>query len=258
MSSEYDIDIEDYIKPEPPQLKCLEYVGTGGWLFFGGRRGGGKLSPLNSKVCTPKGWRKIGDLKIGDTITCPSTGGTQKVIAIHPQGKKDIYKVTFDDTATCLVGLEHLWAYKRPNKQRPGTKRSSERQYAIDVLGADIEENRWHNLRVGTTKEIMGLLELGENPRIPLTEPVIYTVNGNTGHGFTDPYILGLYLGDGHLATHTITNTDKEIIDYCVKAGFSYKVEEGVNLEKYSLYPTKDLRTAYDRWFRKHNLLGIS
>lgn len=39
-------------------------------LGTGGNRGGGKANPITTPVMTPTGWRKIGDLKIGDEIRC--------------------------------------------------------------------------------------------------------------------------------------------------------------------------------------------
>ena len=93
-------------------------------VLIGGRRGGGKLQPLDSPVCTPKGFVRMGDLAVGDAVTDPTSGGTQRVIAIHPHGEMDIWRVTFDDGATTEVGMEHLWSYRRSNTQRPHTKRS--------------------------------------------------------------------------------------------------------------------------------------
>ena len=245
--------LSEYIKLHPKQREAIKHIGTGARIFFGGSRGGGKVQSMSSKVCTPKGWTTIGEIEIGDTISCPVTGGSQRVIAIHPQGELDMYRITFDDGATTIVGLDHLWSYKLPNHKRPFSKPSSERDYAINVLGADIEENRWHNLKVGTTKELMEALANGDKPRIPLTEPVITTVNGRTGKGIVDPYILGLLLGDGYLGNITITNMDSEIIEYLEANGW-----------KATLYPDKTassirpivgpVRDAYKLWLSNNHL----
>ena len=55
--------------------------------------GGGKAQPLNAKICTPTGFKLMGEIEIGDTIS--SFNSDTKVIAIHPQGVKDIYEVEF-------------------------------------------------------------------------------------------------------------------------------------------------------------------
>ena len=52
---------------------------------FGGNRGGGKANPYNTLVATPSGFRKMGDLEVGDPI-CTPYDGIQTVSAIFEQG----------------------------------------------------------------------------------------------------------------------------------------------------------------------------
>ena len=40
-------------------------------IIFGGNRGGGKANPYSTPVATPSGFRKMGDLEIGDPICTP-------------------------------------------------------------------------------------------------------------------------------------------------------------------------------------------
>lgn len=71
-------------------------------------RGAGKFHDLNTKILTPKGWVRNGDLKVGDEVITPK-GTKAKILQIHPHGKQDIYKLTFQDGRTALAGLPHLW-----------------------------------------------------------------------------------------------------------------------------------------------------
>ena len=75
----------------------------------GGKRGGGKATSVDSMIVTPFGYRRLGDLKVGDIITDPTTGGMEKVTAIYEHPQHDLYEVTFDDGSTCECGLDHLW-----------------------------------------------------------------------------------------------------------------------------------------------------
>ena len=52
--------------------------------------------PLSAKILTPKGWVLMGDIKAGDMVVS-ANGKPTKVMSIHPQGFKDVYKVTFSD-----------------------------------------------------------------------------------------------------------------------------------------------------------------
>ena len=217
--------------------------------LYGGSAGGGKLSPMDSPVLTPKGWRPIGDLEVGDAVTDPTTGGSCRVIAVHPQGSRDIYKITTDDGASIEVGLEHLWAYKRCGRvgRRPGTKASTQREYAADNLGTEPRTgDRWATLRVGDTGELLELLERGEQPRVPLTEPVLFTVNGRTGTGLP-PYFVGLYLGDG-CRNGTVTTVDPEIRDYLLELGCSQHAEPD------SFGIVGDLAKQWRQWVRNNKL----
>ena len=51
-------------------------------LVTGGNRGGGKANPKHTPVATPNGFKKIGDLQIGDEI-CTPYNGIQKVCGIY-------------------------------------------------------------------------------------------------------------------------------------------------------------------------------
>lgn len=61
-------------------------------LLLGDDVGLGKAQPLDSKVLTPIGWKRMGDLQIGDFIIDPD-GGKSCITGIYPQGIKDIYQV---------------------------------------------------------------------------------------------------------------------------------------------------------------------
>lgn len=81
---------------------------------FGGNRGGGKANPYSTPVATPSGFRKMGDLEVGDLI-CTPYDGVQKVSAIFEQGENTVYVLHFDDgtTVTCMDN-HRFWARTNP------------------------------------------------------------------------------------------------------------------------------------------------
>lgn len=238
----------------PRQADCLEVLHNTMYVLYGGARGGGKLSNVDEPVLTPKGWVKIGSLVVGDMVTDPTTGGSCRVVAVHPQGVQRIFRVTCDDGAWCQVGLEHLWAYKTANHMRPRTKVSSQRVYSKEYLGATTPDERWNTLRVGNTAELMDCMKRGASPRIPLTEPVQYTVNGRVGG--VDPYLIGVLLGDGFLGDPSITACDDEVRDYIAKCGF-YGTGALHTDGKHKAWHIKgDGRKQILRWIANHNLTG--
>lgn len=79
-------------------------------IVFGGNRGGGKANPYSTPVATPNGFRKMGELEIGDVI-CTPYDGVQKVSNIYEQGENTIYKFHFDDgTSVNCMDNHRFWA----------------------------------------------------------------------------------------------------------------------------------------------------
>jgi hypothetical protein len=225
-------------------------------VVFGGSRGGGKLHPMRSNVCTPMGWKRIGDLKVGDAVTDPTTGGSTRVIRVSPQGEHDIYRVTCDDGASCEVGMEHLWAFRLANHAKPRTKPSSERRFAVERLGATMPDDRWGGLRVGTTADVLDALDRGHGVRIPLTEPVIFTVNGRGESGPVDPYLAGVLLGDGSIGNLVVTACDDGIRDALVGFGFSPMGALHTDGKPKSWMAAGACRKALRTWVGNHGLGG--
>ncbi len=79
-------------------------------IVFGGNRGGGKANPYSTPVATPSGFRRMGELEVGDLI-CTPYNGVQKVSEIFEQGENTVYVFHFDDgtTVTCMDN-HRFWA----------------------------------------------------------------------------------------------------------------------------------------------------
>ncbi|ATN94712.1 DarB-like antirestriction [Pseudomonas phage SL2] len=73
-----------------------------------GQPGTGKAQPLDSLIKIPGGWKKMGDIKVGDLVTS-STGEPTEVIGVYPQGKKRTYTFEFSDGRKTKACGEHLW-----------------------------------------------------------------------------------------------------------------------------------------------------
>ena len=50
----------------------------------------------------------MGDIKVGDLATAPD-GTTTTIIGVYPQGRKPIYRITFEDGRSTDCCDEHLW-----------------------------------------------------------------------------------------------------------------------------------------------------
>ena len=64
--------------------------------------------PLWAKVLTPNGWKTMGELKIGDKI-CGTSDEVQYVTGIFSKGRREIYRVVFQDGREVECCENHLW-----------------------------------------------------------------------------------------------------------------------------------------------------
>lgn len=73
-----------------------------------GGPGVGKAQPVTEPVLTPSGFRPIGTIRPGDQVVA-ETGRAVEVLSVHPQGKKRVFRITFEDGRSTLCCDEHLW-----------------------------------------------------------------------------------------------------------------------------------------------------
>ena len=145
----------------------------------------GKALPVNTPIPTPNGWRKMGDLEVGDEVFAPD-GTITYVTGVYAQGLRPTYKITFNDDSTILADKQHLWTVNTSTGLSRGDK--------------------W---RVMTTEQIKEGY-LNQHTHIPMCKPVQYP----SADLPIDPYVLGVLIGDGCLLGGMIrfTSFDDEIV----------------------------------------------
>lgn len=95
--------------PYDYQVNMIEYIlESGRRKILNLATGYGKCLPLDTPVRIPNGWKPIGELKVGDTISAPN-GGTTKVVDVFDNGVKSLYKITFEDGREAICSHDHLW-----------------------------------------------------------------------------------------------------------------------------------------------------
>lgn len=105
-----DIKMKDGWTPREDQVPVIDYLIQDGYKkVVDAHTGSGKALAHGTSVKTPNGWTNIEDLKVGDLVM-GEKGYYYNVTGVYPQGKRDVYKVTFKDGRTAVVDGEHLWA----------------------------------------------------------------------------------------------------------------------------------------------------
>lgn len=167
-------------------------------VTLAGKAGTGKAQPLDAKILTPTGWTTMGQIKPGDTVI-GQNGKATKVLSIHPQGEKDIYRITFSDRSYTECCLEHLW-HTKTQKERDKGQLGSVRNLQ-EIIGS-----LRHTTGNGKTVK--------RNHSIPMVEPVEFAQQDTP----IDPYLLGVLLGDGCMSIDTqigLSTADKEMAEKC-------------------------------------------
>ena len=175
----------------PNQIPPDDFTECG---FMAGR-GFGKALALDTPIPTPTGWAAMGDLRDGDTVF-DERGQPCRVVKAHdPYTPATLHRVVFDDGSVILADGEHLWA---------------------TLSRADRRAKR--GPRVCTTAEIAATLRCSNesNHAIPTTLPLSLPEADLP----IDPYLLGLWLGDGHSAGGSITTADREVVEAFERAGY--------------------------------------
>lgn len=185
------------LPPRDYQKIAGDLILSTGALLLADDLGTGKAQPLTSQILTPTGWKKMGELKVGDPVVDPD-GGFGFVTGIFPQGGKEVFQVTTNDHQTAECCKDHLWGvYSHSDRSRHSTK-----------------------LRVKPLQDFMG--DLRSKPSkmgwtaskwfLPNYEPVEFEPSSTPLT--VDPYILGALLGNGGLGHATnLTTPDEDVLD---------------------------------------------
>lgn len=155
--------------------RLLRGMKPGRLYFVGGRPAMGKAQPLDAMVRTASGWKRMGDLRLGDQLASVD-GAPSLVSGIFPQGERKVYRVTFSDGRSTRCCGEHLW---------------------------QVDSSRWKGgPKVKTTDELRALLQRKRYHR-RITVPL---VSGDFGSGEPlplDPWLVGALIGNGCLSRET-------------------------------------------------------
>jgi hypothetical protein len=134
----------------------------------------GKALALDTRIPTPTGWTTMGELKVGDEVLSPSGDSVKVLTKTDPMYDHKCYKIYFDSGEEIVADADHLWEVCK-NKQN-------------------------------SKKEILTTEQLVKKYKNKTSKSVAnsYYINvSNSINCFTkkelliDPYLLGVWLGDG-------------------------------------------------------------
>lgn len=147
-------------------------------------KGSGKGYDLRHKILTVDGWKRFGDLVVGDYVFHPS-GKPTKVTQVHPIDQWDTWEVEISDGTVLTATGEHLFTVEEFVGGRKRQRRTLDvRAMAREGLVFD------RPLTKGSTKASKA--GVGKFA-LPETEPLEFPERDLP----VDPWVLGYWLGDG-------------------------------------------------------------
>jgi len=195
-----DEDREPVAVTPTGSIALNEALGIGGLPRGGiveayGPESSGKALALDTLIPTPKGWTTMGELSVGDEVFAADGSPARVSFATPVMYGHDCYLVRFSDGAEIVADADHQW-----------------------VTQTDAERRRRQYGQVRTTEAIAVMLRTGRqaNHAIPTAAPFRLP---DADLPF-DPYLLGLWLGDGSKWGDVITTADPEILTAFEDAAF--------------------------------------
>jgi deoxycytidine triphosphate deaminase len=156
----------------------------------------GKALAISTPIPTPSGWTTMGALRVGDQVFGPDGRPRRVVSATDVMTDRPCYEVEFSDHSVLIADASHQWLTTSKAEREHGHRGSS----------------------VRTTAQIAASLRVRNevNHHVGLTAPVDYPHRDLP----VDPYVLGVWLGDGTSTKAEITCApgDQEVLRHIEEA----------------------------------------
>ena len=174
------IELEDNDEEISQRLYLMDYKGL----------------PLDTPILTTNGWKTMGTINEGD-IVYDKDGKQTEVLHTSEIHHNPCYKITFDNGDNIVSDYQHKWliSFNRPKNK------FIEKVMTTEELCAYISKIKRETYYI---------------PKIRLANPI---VNDNVDF-LIDPYVLGVWLGDGNSHSGHITNMYEELWGEIEKRGY--------------------------------------
>ena len=191
----------------------------------------GKALALDTPIPTPDGWAAVGDLRVGDVVF-DERGEPCNVTWLSPIFRdRHVFKVSTDDGDELVADEAHEWRVAIT----PGRRRGAGRGENTDKESGralSIRETRWLAKREA---------EKGLKPYVPPAG----ALNLPDADLPVDPWVLGAWLGDGHVRGGQITISHKDagyMVPEIEAAGFAVSPMPSMQTKTTGTYTILGLR----------------
>lgn len=169
-----------------------------GWrVMVVAAEGVGKALALDTPIPSPDGWTTMGNLRPGHRLFDLNGEICTVTFATEVQLGRSCYEVEFSDGSVIVADADHQWlthtANEREKRKAPATRTTTEILETLRVRSGNVA-----------------------NHSIPTCGPLQYESSTLP----IDPYLLGIWLGDGASRGAAISTADEEILQAFRDGGF--------------------------------------
>lgn len=168
-------------------------------------RKNGKGIYTGEMILTRNGWKKFGDLVVGDEVHSVD-GSLVPVTYVSPVHDLDCYEVEFSDGQTVTCDEQHLWTVWDRYGHDPAAWAESRTKGAEVTIDTPTLYAQHRCGSRGDTRYSVRMDRVLDRPEADLP---------------LDPYLLGAWLGDGSTDQATIHGVDDPILDRFRAAGYT-------------------------------------
>ena len=225
--------LPSYFVPVASELQMYHpehwYCGTADIIFYNEKTG--KLSigdfkglEINTPILTTEGFKKMGDIEVGDMVYDPN-GFPTRVKNTSKIKKKKSYKIKFDDNSEIIADFEHRWKVFRLINQ-------------MEIESVETTEEIYEKIKTFTkgNRKSEHIVKVRKAKPLSNTQKFQHPEN-------MDFWLLGLWFADGNRHYPTISKGDERIWEEVERRGFRLSINHS---------------RKYDRRCRSHTVYGLS
>lgn len=151
----------------------------------------GKAIFIDTPILTKEGFKTVGNVSVGDVIYGRDGKETKVTFITETMNERPCFEVTFDNGEKIIADAEHLWNFKTSNwVSRKGVR----------------------NEKTVTTKEIYDYIE--KSGEVSVYTDISKEIEFDEQILPIDPYLFGVWLGDGDSAGGRVTCHKDDFFEY--------------------------------------------
>lgn len=234
------VEIRIALQPKQDELYDLCEGSVKTRIGFGGSRGGAKALHVDTLIPVPlefslSGFKRISEIVPGDAVFS-SDGSITRVADVTPIVFESAYSVQFNTGEIVIANGSHLWLtktkaeriasrhrtpeFREARKQnRPSRAKVDSTRPWLKSVVTQINSARLYNYLEPppglprTTKDIAETLTVENGREINHSIDVCFSLQTATARLPIEPYLLGLWLGDGHSRSGIIGMSEADFLE---------------------------------------------